>query len=301
MGAGGAALAEVAAAHGRDWFWLHEMGRDLVIQGSFTGIAVAAARSMRREQGSHLALHLAAGAIFIASFWVGRRFGEHLGFAIRAAVTVWLALPLRPQWEFGPRNLRRSFAHLALWMLAMGNAWVAIAPQIRRAGLHVIFLGCFTALMIGVLFPRSGEQPAFPLRKLAWAGGLVALSLVGRVMVPASPDQLPSRWASPRLRSSPPPSPACGSPSGAALSRCSASQAAARWPSFAQLLAVAVAFSMRRERLLHLLPARAPRAAPRSSPRYLQHVLRALAQRRARRSSKKWSRSRRKRSGKIGA
>ncbi len=187
MGAGGAALAEAAAAHGRDWFWLHEMGRDLVIQGSFTGLAVAAARVMRREHGSPLWLHLIAGACFIASFWVGRRFGEHLGFAIRAAVTVWLALPLRPEWEFGPRNLRRSFAHLALWMLAIGNAWVAIAPQIRRAGLHVIFLGCFTALMIGALFPRSGEQPAFSLRKLAWAGGLVALSLVGRVMVELDP------------------------------------------------------------------------------------------------------------------
>ena len=37
------------------------------------------------------------------------------------------------------------------------------------------------------LFPRPGEEPAFPLRKLAWAGGLVALSLVGRVMVELDP------------------------------------------------------------------------------------------------------------------
>jgi len=162
-------------------------GRDLVIQGLFTGVAVAAARVMRGDDRSHPALHLAAGLIFVASFWVGRRFGAHLGFALRAVVTVWLALPLRPDWEFGPRNLRRSFAHLALWMLAVGNAWVAVAPQIRRAGLHVIFLGCFTALLLAALFPRSGELPAFPLRKLAWAGGLVALSLVGRVMVELDP------------------------------------------------------------------------------------------------------------------
>jgi uncharacterized protein involved in response to NO len=72
-------------------------------------------------------------------------------------------------------------------MLAAGNAWVAVAPQIRRAGLHVIFLGCFTALLLAALFPRSGEQPAFPLRKLAWAGGLVALAMVGRVMVELDP------------------------------------------------------------------------------------------------------------------
>jgi hypothetical protein len=187
MGAGGAAVAEVAAARGPSWFWVHEMGRDLVIQGLFTGLAIAAGRAMRGDDRSHPALHVAAGAVFIASFWIGRRFGTHLGFALRAAVTVWLALPLRPDWEFGPRNLRRSFAHLALWMLAVGNAWVAVAPQIRRAGLHVIFLGCFTALLLAALFPRSGERPAFSLRKLAWAGGLVALSLVGRVMVELDP------------------------------------------------------------------------------------------------------------------
>jgi hypothetical protein len=185
MGAGGAALAEIAAAHGRSWFGVHEIGRNLVIQGSFTGLAVGAARIMRRDDRAPSALHLIAGAVFIASFWIPK---THLGFAVRAAVTVWLALPLRPTWEFGPRNLRRSFAHLALWMLAIGNAWVAVAPQIRRAGLHVIFLGCFTALLLGALFPRSGEQPAFPLRKLAWAGGLVALSLVGRVMVELDPE-----------------------------------------------------------------------------------------------------------------
>src|SRR6267142_6819590 len=187
MGAGGAAMAALASIRGEGWFWAHEMGRDLVIQGFFTGLAVAAARAMRGDDHSRPALHLFAGAIFTASFWIGRRYGIHLGYAVRAAVTVWLALPLRPGWEFGPLNLRRSFAHLALWMLAVGNAWVAVAPQIRRAGLHVIFLGCFTALLLAALFPRSGELPAFPLRKLAWAGGLVALSLVGRVMVELDP------------------------------------------------------------------------------------------------------------------
>jgi hypothetical protein len=187
MGAGGAAIAAVAAAQGSSWFWVQEMGRDLVIQGLFTGLAVAAGRVMRTGDRAHPALHVVAGTLFIVSFWVGRRYGTHLGFAIRAAVTIWLALPLRPAWEFGPANLRRSFAHLALWMLAVGNAWIAVAPQIRRAGLHVIFLGCFTALVLAALFPKPGEAPAFPLRKLAWAGSLVALSLVGRVMVELDP------------------------------------------------------------------------------------------------------------------
>src|SRR2546428_3973350 len=95
---------------------------------------------MRSGDRTSPALDVVAGAVFIASFWVGRRFGAHLGFAIRAAVTVWLALPLRPQWELRPRNLRRSFAHPALWMLAARHARVAGAPPLPRARAHLILL-----------------------------------------------------------------------------------------------------------------------------------------------------------------
>src|SRR5205823_9224700 len=68
MGAGGAAVAELAATHGSEWFWLHEMGRDLVMQGLFTGLAVAAGRVMRSGDRSSPALHIVAGAVFIATF-----------------------------------------------------------------------------------------------------------------------------------------------------------------------------------------------------------------------------------------
>src|SRR5437667_366239 len=88
------------------------------------------------------------------------------------------------------RRLMRPLSPSLLWIafgFVMGAGGAAIAPHVRRAGLHVIFLGCFTALLLAALFPRPGEEPAFPLRKLAWAGGLVALSMVGRVMVELDP------------------------------------------------------------------------------------------------------------------
>src|SRR2546421_714969 len=121
MGAGGAAIAELAAKHGSEWFWVHEMGRDLVMQGLFTGLAVAAGRVMRRGDRTSPVLHVIAGAVFVASFWVGRRFGAHLGFAIRAAVTVWLAVPFRPQWGVGARKPRPSFAPPGLLVLSARN------------------------------------------------------------------------------------------------------------------------------------------------------------------------------------
>src|SRR5207237_769653 len=52
-------------------------------------------------------------------------------------------LPVRP--AMYDRMLR-----VCIWMLPIGYAWVAIAPPYRRAGLHVVYLGCFTALVLAV-------------------------------------------------------------------------------------------------------------------------------------------------------
>ncbi len=179
MGACGAALAQLAASLDEEWFWLREMGRDLVLQGVFIGLAAAAGRLLREDESRRWPLHAAGAAVFAASFFIGARIGAHLGFALRALVLLALARPLRPAFEFGPLNLRRSFAHLALWMLALGNAWIAVAPQVRRAGLHVVFLGSFAALLLSAF---SGVG-----RRLALPAGLFALSMVGRVMVELDP------------------------------------------------------------------------------------------------------------------
>lgn len=180
MGAAGTALAEAARIDG--WEWLSELGRDLVMQGMFAGLAVGLGRLLREDERSRWPLHALGAGLVIASFWVGALFRPHLGFALRALVLIAVARPLLPPWEFGPRNLRRGFAHWALWLLAAGNAWIAIAPQVRRAGLHVVFLGCFACL----LFAGFTKVRPLPTR-LAAASALLALSMLGRVMVELDP------------------------------------------------------------------------------------------------------------------
>ena len=178
--AAGAALGVVALRRGDDWFWLHEDGRDLVLQGLFTCLVIGAGRMLRGDEpsGARL-LHGAAGLAFAASFFIGAR---HLGFALRAIVCVVVARPLRPRWEFGPANLRRGLAHLALWLLAFGNAWAAVSPSVRRAGLHVIFIGCFAALLLAALSKvRQG-------RMLAVTAALFALATMARAMVELDPQ-----------------------------------------------------------------------------------------------------------------
>jgi hypothetical protein len=176
----GIALGALGTALGLQGdFRLHEIGRDLVMQGMFACFAVAAGLSLRGDGVRLPWLHALGAALLGASFFVK---APHLAFALRALVFTAMASPLRPWFEFGPRELRRSFAHLGLWLLALGNAWVALAPQVRRAGLHVAFLGCFAALLLAALTRLPAD-----LRRLGAAGGLFALSMVSRALVELDP------------------------------------------------------------------------------------------------------------------
>jgi hypothetical protein len=176
LGAGGFALASFA----KEW-WLHELGRDLVMQGMFTALAVSAARRIRGDSSS--ALHLLAIALFACGFWIATRYDKpHLGFALRGLVLIAEAWPIRASFEVGPRNLHKSFAHLALWLMATGTLWVGIIPSVRRAGLHVIFLGAFTSLLCAG-FTQLGQSRG----RLAVIAGLFSLAMFGRVMVELDP------------------------------------------------------------------------------------------------------------------
>ncbi|MCA1829604.1 MAG: hypothetical protein ABR567_09120 [Myxococcales bacterium] len=177
MGAGGALLAQFAG----DSIGRYELGRDLVMQGLFTGLAIGIGRMLRGDDSRGWGLHAGLGAVFVASFLVGSRYGQHLGFALRAVVCVLVARPLRPSWEFGPENLRPGLAHLALWILPIGNAWVAIALSVRRAGLHMIFLGAFASLLLAA-FTNARQRLL-----LAGTAALFALAMLGRAMVELDP------------------------------------------------------------------------------------------------------------------
>jgi hypothetical protein len=73
-------------------------------------------------------------------------------------------------------------------MMPLGNAFVALAPRYRRAGLHLIYLGCFAAIAIA-LATSFGAREAVPARiaarrrQLAWAGALLAVALAARVLL----------------------------------------------------------------------------------------------------------------------
>src|SRR6202011_4117710 len=95
--------------------------------------------------------HALGAALYFASFWIGHLVLLPLGFALRAAVTLGGVLrrvrsaPLSKSPGAAGRAIRT-----ALGMLPLGNAWAALVPESRRAGMHIIYLGCFAVLVLVV-------------------------------------------------------------------------------------------------------------------------------------------------------
>jgi hypothetical protein len=71
-------------------------------------------------------------------------------------------------------------------MLPIGNAWVALSPAFRRAGLHVVYLGCFSALVLAASTQVTPAR-ARPRRLFGAAAGLLALALAARVLLELDP------------------------------------------------------------------------------------------------------------------
>ena len=206
MGACGAVLAAAGAMLGGRHFFLHEIGRGLLLQGMFTALVLgtfdlivpAVAGEVDEVADRKLVLeailHSVCAVAFFASFFAAEMVSAQLGFAIRALVTLIVVsgplqsapMPLYP--GMSDRMLR-----VCIWMLPLGYSWVAIAPLYRRAGLHVVYLGCFTALVLAVAAhlslsrqPVTERQRARPWQ-LALGGGLLAVALTARTLLELDP------------------------------------------------------------------------------------------------------------------
>ena len=203
MGSGGSILAGVGAAMGEDEFWLHDIGRSIILQGMFTGLVLGVGGMLLpvitrgapplggpSPSARGKALHLVAGLAFIATFFVEVLVSVRLGFALRAAIVLAVLLATARIWRLPTvPGLHRRFVWLAAWMLPAGYACVAAFPQYPKAGLHLAFIGCFALLALSISihvvlshsgFPQLLEQRPWPV---ALMGALLFTALVLRVLV----------------------------------------------------------------------------------------------------------------------
>lgn len=210
-GIGGAVLAGVGAARGDEWMWLHDVGRGLVLQGVFTGLVLGTgsfllpaitrgqappdARWTRRDR-LLMSGHLLLAAALVASFFIEQLTSVRSGFTLRAAAALLALAPARP-WRLPTLpGLHRRIAWLAQWMLPLGYAFVAAVPGHRRIGLHIVFIGCFAALVLAVsihvTLSHSGRAERLhetPCTLVALAA-LLAVALGARLLVDLDPARL---------------------------------------------------------------------------------------------------------------
>jgi len=202
MGVSGSILAGIGAGLGEDLFWLHEVGRAIVLQGMFTGLVLGGGGMLlpvitrgvpplvSAPSAGAKVLHLMAGIAFIATFFLEALVSARLGFALRAAIALGVQLGSAEIWRlpFLP-GLHRRFIWLAAWMLPVGYACVAIFPEYPKAGLHVVFIGCFALLALCISIhvvlshggvPQLLDRAPWPV---ALMGALLLAALALRVLV----------------------------------------------------------------------------------------------------------------------
>jgi hypothetical protein len=137
-------------------------------------------------------VHLALGLVYAASFWADALLSLQVGFGVRFLVVLVVLLAIRAYLRPTIPGFHRRLVFLAVWMLPL-DLIVALAPEYRRAGLHVVFIGCFALLVFAVsthVVLSHGARPE-QLHGRPWqlvaAAALLALALCARVLVDVDP------------------------------------------------------------------------------------------------------------------
>jgi uncharacterized protein involved in response to NO len=196
-----AAFGPMLAGGGAPASWA--IGRGLLVQGFVAGLVLGVGGFLvpqltrgeaapevldRRRLRRDVALHVAAAVVFYGSFPLEVLHDARLGMALRALVAtgVLLAVARIHRLPTLP-GLHRRLVWLGTWLVPLGFWMGAILPHLRGAALHVLFVGGFAQITLGVSThvvlahggrpERLGASP-WPLRAMAV---LLAAAFAGRI------------------------------------------------------------------------------------------------------------------------
>jgi uncharacterized protein involved in response to NO len=205
MGMAGSMFIGAYGYLGQEYFWVHDFGRLLLLQGMFIGLilgiggmlipmithgdALSDAAVSRRDYLARVG-HLCAAVLLVLSFWTETFSSLRGGLALRAVVVAALLLTSSKAWRL-PRNpgWHRKLVWLAAWMIPLGYALAAIFPAEKKAGLHVVFIGGFALMTFSVglhvVLAHGGFQRLVNGRpwQVAVFGSLFLIAMALRAMV----------------------------------------------------------------------------------------------------------------------
>lgn len=166
MGITGGILIAVGAAKRDPLWWLHEVGRGIVLQGVFVALIIgvgalalplmtraekpADATDETKDRLERMGHYVAALALF-GSFFVEDIVSVRSGLIVRAAV-VFVVLLTTAEIHRPPKRpgVNAKLMWLAMWMLPLGYLYGAIDHENYKVGLHIAFIGGFSLLVLAV-------------------------------------------------------------------------------------------------------------------------------------------------------
>ncbi len=189
--------------------WMYPLGRLFIEQGVFLCLIVgigglllplvggwpppADLGSSPRETRRALA-YAAAGLAIVASE-IAEALGAFRAGPIVRGVVVATALALGGgAWRMPKKaGLHRRWIWLAVWLTPLGVVLSGLMPGLRVASLHVLFIGGYSLLCLGVAthvayahLPGLESLMLTSHRAVKWTGGLVIVALLGRTAADVS-------------------------------------------------------------------------------------------------------------------
>jgi uncharacterized protein involved in response to NO len=188
--------------------WLHGLGTGLLLQGLFTCLVLGVGGMLLpmflhgqpprvasgRERQWRRGVQLGAALLFAASFPLEAWLSVRWGFALRAAVVGVVVVGGPRLWNPPSQGgMHRWLIWGSAWLLPLGYLLVALRPELRVAGLHVVFLGCFAlmslAVSVHVVLAHGGHGAllsGYPWQVVTM-GALVLAALVARLLMSVAP------------------------------------------------------------------------------------------------------------------
>ena len=159
FGIAGGVMAAIGGAIGGDWWWLHQVGRGLGLQGFLLGVVVGVGRLvfsvMLHGEGSSGVLPRAVHGLMMAAlgstFFVEVLLSPRAGYLARALIVgaiLWTSGELyrRPS----KQGLNRWAIWIAGWAIPIGYLLSGIWTAHWRAGLHLTLVAGLSYLVLSV-------------------------------------------------------------------------------------------------------------------------------------------------------
>ena len=199
--------------------WVVAVGKPLLQQGFVLGIVLGVggfmaprllgrealpvtpvgvdAETARRIRARRIRWHLAAGAVFFGSFWLEGGGWIRPAYGLRASVItaefLWTTRCYRPP-RLPDGYLRLLW--LSLWMIISGFWAVVLAPRLRVAAVHLVFLGGLSLMVfaVGTMVVMSHAGEGARLRQPLWIVKVVGAGVSLAVLLRLGADMMPRHF-----------------------------------------------------------------------------------------------------------